>query len=83
MNMPDIRSFGGYRISTLREKRRDGVRGIAYCPICDKAEESHDSGNDAQQAITVSIGKIRIHMRLRHRVKNDTAVLRPAETDAG
>jgi len=75
--MSDITSFGGYTISTLREKRRDGVRGIAYCPICDKAEESHDHGNDGQQAITVSIGKIRIHMHLAHRVKNDPAVLRP------
>jgi len=79
--MPDIRSFGGYTISTLREQRRDGVRGIAYCPICDKAEESHDHGNDAKQAITVSIGKIRIHMRLKHRVKNDTAVLCDIETN--
>ena len=68
--MADIGSFGGYNISTLSEKRRDGIRGIAYCPICDKAEESQEQGNDAGDAVIVSIGKVRIHMRLVHRVKD-------------
>ena len=71
INMTDIGSFGGYTISTLSEKQRDGIHGIAYCPICDKAEESHDQGNGERGAVTISIGKVRIHMRLVHRVKEN------------
>ena len=68
--MTDMTSPGGYTVSTLREKRRDGIRVIAFCPICDKAEEFHDHGNNEEQALTISIGKIRIHMHLIHRVEN-------------
>jgi hypothetical protein len=71
--MADKVSFGRYTISTLSEKRRHEIRGIAYCPICDKAEESHDDGIGEKHAITISIGKVRMHMRLVHRVKDDTA----------
>jgi len=39
MNMPDITSFGRYTISVLFDKKSDGIYGIAFCPICDKAEE--------------------------------------------
>ena len=81
-DMADINSFGGYTIPTLQEKRCDGINGIAYCPICDKAEESHDDGNHQEQAVTISIGKVRIHMRLVHRVKNVSAILPHAQTDA-
>jgi hypothetical protein len=79
--MTVINSFGAYTISTLREKRRDGIRGIAYCPICDQAEESQAHGDNEQQAVTISIGKVRIHMQLIHRVKNGTAILHRDETD--
>ena len=68
--MNDMTSPGGYTVSTLCEKRRDGIRAIAFCPICDKAEEFHDHRNDEKQALIISIGKIRIHMRLIHRVNN-------------
>lgn len=68
--MTDMTSPGGYTVSTLCEKRRDGIRAIAFCPICDKAEEFDDHGNNQEQALTVSIGKIRIHMHLIHRVNN-------------
>jgi hypothetical protein len=81
--MQDITSFGGYSISTLREKRRDGIRGIAYCPICDQAGESQDRGNGGEQALMISIGKVRIHMHLVHRVKNSAAVLDRTGTNAG
>ena len=83
IHMADINSFGDYTISTLREKRRDGTRGIAFCPICDQAEESHDHGNNEEQAVTISIGKVRIHMQLTHRVKNNAAILHPAGSNAG
>ena len=81
--MTDMNSFGGYTIPTLQEKRQDGINGIAYCPICDKAEESHDHGNREEQAVTISIGKVRIHMRLAHRVKDNSALLPCAQTNAG
>ena len=71
--MADKTSFGRYQISTLAEKRRYGIRGIAFCPICDKAEEATDEGRGEKHAITVSIGRVRIHMRLVHRVKEDPA----------
>ncbi|MGO8837528.1 MAG: hypothetical protein ACLQAH_11815 [Limisphaerales bacterium] len=79
--MTDNNESSDYTISTLHEKRPDGIRGIAYCPICDKAEESHDYSDDEKQAITISIGKVRLHMRLIHRVKSDSANLHPAEAD--
>jgi len=69
--MADSTLFGRYTISTLCEKRRYGIRGIAYCPICDKAEESDDHDNSEKHAITISLGKVRIHMRLVHRVKDN------------
>jgi hypothetical protein len=68
--MTDIASFGGYMISTLLDKRRGGIYSIAFCPICDAAEESHDQGNGQKHAITDSIVKVRDHMRLRHRIKD-------------
>ena len=83
INMADINSFGRYTISTLCDKQRDGIHGIAYCPICDKAEKSHDLGKGEKHAITISIGKVRIHMRLIHRVKDGPAVLRRTGTNVG
>ena len=80
-NMTDMNSFGGYNISTLRENRRDGTLGIAYCPICDRAEESHDQGAAGEQAIIISIGKVRIHMHLVHRVQHVAAASGSAGTD--
>jgi len=83
INMSDINSFGRYTISTLCEKQRDEIHGIAYCPICDKAEKSHDSGKGEEHAITISIGKVRLHLRLIHRVKDGAAVLHRTGTSIG
>lgn len=80
--MADMNSLGGYRISTLQEKRHDGTRGIAFCPICDKAEESEDPGDAGKRAIAISIGKVRIHMRLAHRVKSEAAASGSTRTNA-
>jgi len=79
--MADNNESRDYTISTLHEKRPDGIRGIAYCPICDKAEEIHDYSDDEKRAIIISIGKVRLHMQLIHRVKSGGANLRPAEAD--
>jgi hypothetical protein len=64
-------SFAGYTISTSFESDMDGVYGIAYCPICGDREESsqHDHGCDEQLAINESVGKIRTHMTLVHKLK--------------
>jgi len=67
--MTDIASFSGYIISTLLDKRRGEIYSIAYCPICDRAEESHDQGNGQKHAVTALIVKVRQHMRLVHRAK--------------
>jgi hypothetical protein len=65
-------SFAGYTISTSFESDMDGVYGIAYCPICgDREESQHDHGCEEQQAINVSVGKIRTHMTLVHKLKED------------
>jgi hypothetical protein len=68
--MPGIITIGRYTISTLLDKRSDGIYGIAFCPICDKAEESHDQGKGQDHAVTISIAKVRSHLHLKHRVKN-------------
>ena len=62
-------SFGGFAISTSSERESDGFVGIAYCPICQAKRESHDHGQDEKNAIQLSIGKIKIHMRLAHNIR--------------
>ncbi|MFZ0826124.1 MAG: hypothetical protein WAO02_01745 [Verrucomicrobiia bacterium] len=78
--MADINSFGGCTISTLREKRRDGIHGIAYCPICDHTGESPGHGNGGKHAVTISLGKVRMHMRLKHHVNNGTVAVSQSGT---
>ncbi len=62
-------SYAGHSIATLLDRKSDGFYGIAYCPICDRAEESHDQGNGQQYALAHSIAKVRTHMRVKHRIK--------------
>jgi hypothetical protein len=81
--MSDINPFGRYAMSALCEKQRDGIHGIAYCPICDKAGKSYDPGKGEKPAIIISIGKVRIPMRLIHRVIDGPAVSRRTGTRAG
>ena len=64
---PDLKSFGGYTIFTSAETQKDGIYGIAYCPICGRKEESHDHGHGEQHAINISVGKVRTHMKLVHK----------------
>ena len=52
----------------------DGVYGIAYCPICgdrQESQESHDRDFGEQHAIDVSVDKVRTHMTLVHKLKDD------------
>lgn len=69
MNMNHLPASRGYTIPTLLDKKRDGIYGIAYCPICDRAEESHDQGNGGGFAVARSVDKVRKHMRTKHRFK--------------
>jgi hypothetical protein len=68
---PDLAKFAGYTISTSADSDKDGIYGIAYCPICGSSEESHDHGHGEQHAILVSLGKVRTHMKLVHKVKDE------------
>lgn len=68
--MSGIKSPKDYKISILLERRPDGTYSIAFCPICDQAAESRDEGKGKDEAVTVSISKIRQHMRLRHRIQD-------------
>jgi hypothetical protein len=68
----DLTQFGGYTISTSSESGKDGTYGIAYCPICGDRQESHDHGYRTEHAITVSLGKVRTHMKLVHKVKDES-----------
>ena len=71
MNTTDIALFGRYTISTLLDKKRDGIYNVTFCPICDRAEEAHDQGKGQEHAVTASIVKVRRHMRLEHRIEED------------
>ena len=65
-------SFAGYTISTSCESDMDGIYGIAYCPICGAQESSqHDHDSDEQHAINESVGRIRTHMTLVHKLKDN------------
>jgi hypothetical protein len=69
---PKKPSFAGYPISTACESDMDGVYGIAYCPICGEREESqHDHECEEQHAINTSADKIRTHMALVHKLKDE------------
>jgi hypothetical protein len=67
----DLTSFGGFTIATSSDTEQDGIYGIAYCPICKQREESHDQGHGEQYAVNISLGKVRTHMRLVHKVKDE------------
>jgi hypothetical protein len=44
--------------------------GIAFCPICDKAEESCDQGEEPDQAVTAATREVRKQTQLKHRIKD-------------
>ena len=67
--MTDITLFSGHTIPTLLDRRRDGIYGIAFCPICDQSVETCEQGNGQKHAMTISIAKVHKHMRTRHRIK--------------
>jgi hypothetical protein len=58
--------ISSHRIATLIDREREGRFVIAFCPICDHAEEAEDSGEGQDQAQTASVAKIRLHIQNRH-----------------
>jgi hypothetical protein len=68
-------SFAGYTISTSVESDMDGVYGIAYCPICGDRDSSQQYDHECveQHAINEAVEKIRSHMTLVHKLKDDAA----------
>jgi hypothetical protein len=73
-SMDGISSFGGYTIPVYIDRKKDGIYGIAICPICHEAEESPDEGQGEKYAAGASIVKIRNHMRLKHGIKDRHAL---------
>ncbi len=62
-------SAPGPKIATLVDHQREGRFVIAFCPICDHAEEAKDDGGGRGQMESISIAKIKVHISNRHRVK--------------
>ena len=55
------------KIATLVDHQREGRFVIAFCPICDHAEEAEDEGRGRDQTQSISIAKIHVHIHKRHR----------------
>ena len=62
-------SVPGPKIATLVDHQREGRFVIAFCPICDHAEEAKDDGGGRGQMESVSIAKIKVHISNRHRAR--------------
>ena len=67
---PDLTSFGIYKISASASQEKDGIYGIAHCPICMQREEVHDDVRGEQSTIDWALNKVRAHMRIVHGVKD-------------
>jgi hypothetical protein len=57
------------KIATLVDFHREGRFVIAYCPLCDHAEEAEDVGGGREQTASISVAKIEAHLRRIHRDK--------------
>jgi len=58
-----------HKIATLVDHQREGRFVVAFCPICDHAEEAKDDGGGRGQTESVSIAKIKVHISNRHRAR--------------
>ena len=63
----------GYEISVSIERTKEGVYAVASCPFpsCGHIDESHDHGLGAAHATRITLGKIRTHMIMTHKVKSE------------
>ena len=69
MNIQTERYTPVPKIATLVDHERDGRYVIAFCPICDHAEEAKDDGGGRVETESVSIAKIKVHIGSRHSTK--------------
>ena len=71
MNHPNLHPppVSPLKIATLVDHKRDGRFVIAYCPICDHAEEAEDNGDGRERAQSASVARIEVHIYKRHRAK--------------
>lgn len=54
-------------IATLVDHHRDGRFIFAFCPVCDHAAESEDTGDGREQTASRSVAKIETHLKRIHR----------------
>ena len=64
---PDFTS--SHRIATLVDHNREGRFVVAFCPICDHAEEAEDDGSGRDRTESQSVAKIKVHIHNRHRAR--------------
>ena len=62
-------SEAAHKITTLVDHQREGRFVVAFCPICDHAEEAKDDGGGRGQMESISIAKIKVHISNRHRTR--------------
>jgi hypothetical protein len=62
-------SEAAHKITTLLDHQREGRFVVAFCPICDHAEEAKDDGGGRGQMESISIAKIKVHISIRHRAR--------------
>ena len=61
-----------HKIATLVDHKREGRFVIAFCPICDHAEEAEIGREGRDQTEPDSVAKIRVHISNRHRARTAT-----------
>lgn len=55
------------KITTLVDFDREGRFIFAFCPVCDHAVESEDTGAGRDRTASASVAKIEAHLRRVHR----------------
>ena len=65
----NIYNFLGVAFAVYLEHENDGIYAVAECPICDEwSEESHDHGFGKNHALHITLGKMKTHVRLTHKL---------------
>lgn len=70
-DITEITKFGAFTINTSVDRTKEGIYGIAFCPICGRKEESHDHAYGESHALIISASKIRTHMQMAHGMKEE------------
>jgi hypothetical protein len=68
MQPTDALQPAGHFIPTLVERTGKGLLVSAFCPVCDKMEQSIEQENAGGHATVASIIRIRAHMKARHQM---------------